>query len=224
MFCPPPPCIVTANWFRSSAPDGAPLTLYTDIDRLEAHMKRIAPADAETIDGFIGAVRQFIGLNLLGLATATPWQRLMTLGKLPLLFKYGRITLAGYAKRFSDPFLRRAFPALIYDWPDQSMMMLLAFLAGANQGDLGRPAGGSKASARSIERRLLGLGGAIDYHKKVQTILVEDGRAVGVRLTDGSEQRADIVASNANGHATISRRPLHHPRDPRLSRCAGRPH
>jgi phytoene dehydrogenase-like protein len=33
--------------------------------------------------------------------------------------------------------------------------------------------------------------------------LVEDGCAVGVRLMDGSEQRADIVVSNANGHATI---------------------
>jgi len=32
---------------------------------------------------------------------------------------------------------------------------------------------------------------------------VEDDRAVGVRLTDGSEHRADIVISAADGHATI---------------------
>jgi hypothetical protein len=32
---------------------------------------------------------------------------------------------------------------------------------------------------------------------------VEADRAVGVRLSDGTEQRADIIVSNANGHATI---------------------
>ena len=37
----------------------------------------------------------------------------------------------------------------------------------------------------------------------MRSILVEDDRAVGVRLNDGTEQRADIVVSNANGHATI---------------------
>jgi phytoene dehydrogenase-like protein len=37
----------------------------------------------------------------------------------------------------------------------------------------------------------------------VKSILVEDGRAVGVALDDGTVERADIVISNANGYATI---------------------
>ena len=183
--------------------DGEPLTLYTDLNRLEAHLKHLAPADTKTIEEFIGAARRFEAFDMLGLAAASPMTRLKAVLQIPLLLKYGRLTLADYAKRFTDPFLRRAFPTLVYDWPAQSMMVLLAFLAGLNKGDLGWPAGGSKAFARTIERRLLGLGGEIQYRTRVQSIIVEGNRAVGVRLADGTEQRADIVVSNANGYATI---------------------
>jgi phytoene dehydrogenase-like protein len=43
----------------------------------------------------------------------------------------------------------------------------------------------------------------VRYRQKVAKILTEGGRAVGVRLEDGSEQRADIVISNADGRKTI---------------------
>ncbi len=121
----------------------------------------------------------------------------------PMLIKYGRITLEQFAERFTDPFLRRAFPSLVYDWPNSPMIILLSFLGRTHVGDFGWPAGGSIALARAIERRFVGLGGEIRYEARVRSILVEDDRAVGVRLSDGTEQRADIVVSNANGHATI---------------------
>jgi phytoene dehydrogenase-like protein len=57
--------------------------------------------------------------------------------------------------------------------------------------------------ARAVERRFLELGGQIRYQTRVQSILVMNNRAIGVRFSDGSEERADIVVSNANGHATI---------------------
>jgi hypothetical protein len=120
-----------------------------------------------------------------------------------MLLKYGRITLEEFAQRFTDPFLRRAFPTIVYDWPQTPLMMLLSFLSRTHVGDYGWPAGGSIALAGAIERRFLELGGEIRCRARVQSILVENDRAVGVRLDDGSEQRADIVVSNANGHATI---------------------
>ena len=57
--------------------------------------------------------------------------------------------------------------------------------------------------ARTIERRFRELGGEIRYQARVQSILVENDRAVGIRLSDGSEERADIIVSNANGYTTI---------------------
>ena len=188
---------------RVERPDGAPLIVYTDLDRLEHHLKELAPADAAVIDELIGAARRFTRFDLLGLALATPLERAKALAMVPMLVKYGRVTLEEFAQRFTDPFLRRAFPSLIYDWPNCPVAMLLTFLGRTHVGDYGWPAGGSIALARAVERRFLELGGEIRYEARVQSIIVENDRAVGVRLSDGTEQRADIVVSNANGHATI---------------------
>jgi phytoene dehydrogenase-like protein len=182
---------------------GEPLTVYTNLDRLERHMKALAPADAAVIDELIGAARKFIRFDLLGLALASPLERVRALTMLPMLIKYGRLTLEQFAERFTDPFLRCAFPSIVYDWPQIPMMMLLSFLGRTHIGDFGWPIGGSVALARAVERRFLELGGDIRYEARVQSILVENERAVGVKLTDGSVHRADIVVSNANGHATI---------------------
>jgi phytoene dehydrogenase-like protein len=67
----------------------------------------------------------------------------------------------------------------------------------------GYPIGGSLEFSRAIKRRYLDLGGEIHYNSRVSKILVEDNGAVGVRLEDGNEHRADYVISAADGHATI---------------------
>jgi len=188
---------------RVERPNGEPLTVYTNLDRLERHMKELAPADAAVIDEFIGAARQFTRIDLLGLALAGPLERAKALIKLPLLMKYGRITLEQFAERFTDPFLRHAFPSLVYDWPNSPMFVLLSFLGRTHVGDLGWPVGGSIALARALERRFIELGGEVRYQTRAQSILVEKDRAVGVRLSDGSEHCADIIVCNANGHAAI---------------------
>jgi phytoene dehydrogenase-like protein len=188
---------------RVERPDGAPLIIYTNLDRLERHLKALAPADGAVVDERIEADHRFAAFDLLGLALASPLQRARALAMLPMLLKYGRVTLEQFSQRFSDPFLRRAFPTLVYDWPQIPMLMLLTFLSRTHIGDYGWPAGGSIALARAIERRLAELGGDIRYRARVQSILVEDGRAVGVQLSDGSQLQADLIVSNANGYATI---------------------
>jgi phytoene dehydrogenase-like protein len=183
---------------------GEPLKVYTDLEKLERVLMRLSPADAETIAQLLRSARKIAGFDILGLAAATSWERMKALtSAIPLLIKFGGTTLEAFASRFKDPFLREAFPRLIYDWPQQSMLMLLSFLAALDRGDLGWPVGGSAALARAIERRFVSLGGEILYQTKVKSILIDNNRAVGVTLSDGSEQRADIVISNGYGPATI---------------------
>jgi len=59
------------------------------------------------------------------------------------------------------------------------------------------------AFARSLERRYLALGGKIRYESRVNRILVENDRAMGVELVDGSEHGSDSVISAADGRTTI---------------------
>lgn len=108
-----------------------------------------------------------------------------------------------YALRFSDPFLREAFPLILEDLPDFPMTGVLMTLADLHKNNAGWPIGGSLEFARAIERRYLDLGGEIKYKSRVDKILVNGDRAVGVRLVDGTEHRADMIISAADGRTTI---------------------
>jgi len=67
----------------------------------------------------------------------------------------------------------------------------------------GYPAGSSLEFSRNIEQRYRDLGGEVYYNKRVTKILIENDRAVGVKLEDGSEHKADYIISAADGFTTI---------------------
>jgi phytoene dehydrogenase-like protein len=196
------------NLVRVELPDGQGLTLYTDIDRLEAYLKDLSPADGPVIDEYIRAARVFLPIDLLGIPFAGLWGMVKLLPKMPALSKWGKITLEQFAERFQHPLLRKAFPTLQYDFPGVPVLIHLNFLANCHNHTLGWPSGGALAFARGLATHLKELGGQIHYRAEVDRILVEAGadggdRAVGVRLADGSEHEAGVVISAADGQRTI---------------------
>jgi hypothetical protein len=60
-----------------------------------------------------------------------------------------------------------------------------------------------KIALYTIEQRYRDLDGQVIYNAAVEEILVKENRAVGVRLADGREYRADIIVSAADGYSTI---------------------
>jgi phytoene dehydrogenase-like protein len=112
--------------------------------------------------------------------------------------------MSDYSARFRDPLLREAFNYVLYErHPAFPVLPYYFQLAMHANGSAGVPEGGSLGLARSIEQRLHGLGGRISYNTKVERVLIEDDRAVGVRLTTGEELRADIVISACDGHTAV---------------------
>ncbi len=100
-----------------------------------------------------------------------------------------------------DPCLRAFLENLFMpEVPVWFAFMLLALLA---DGQLGLLVGGCRGFILPMERRFRELGGGISYHAAVEKILVDGDRAVGVRLADGTEHRADAVISAADGRATL---------------------
>ena len=199
------------EYMRFESLDGRTLVLYTDADRTRQYLKELAPGDAKQIDRLCNAICRLAsmgeamdgGSGFAGRISAGLRMALL----LPTFAKYSRLSVKELAARFSDPFLRECLLA-IFGMPELSAMGSLTPLACMHSGDGGYPMGGSLEFARAIERRYLELGGEIRYRSRVAEILVETGpegqdRAVGVRLTDGTEHRADVVISAADGHATL---------------------
>ncbi|UCD85439.1 MAG: NAD(P)/FAD-dependent oxidoreductase [Deltaproteobacteria bacterium] len=62
--------------------------------------------------------------------------------------------------------------------------------------------GGSQSVSNALAAVIRGNGGEIRLNTLVKKILIQDGRAVGVRTEDGQEIYADYIISNANGYAT----------------------
>lgn len=190
---------------------GQTLIVYSDPDRLEEHMKALSPADAPLIEALVEGVRQFETFDMTALQ-ATPRALMqpedwMAVGKKVLPFalplaKWGPLSAREFAARFQDPFLRRAIPQM-FAWEEIPMMAGLSLLAYMHLGNAGFPQGGSLAFAQAIERRYRELGGTIHYNSQVEKILVQDDRAVGVRLYDNSDHYADAVISAADGRTTL---------------------
>jgi phytoene dehydrogenase-like protein len=197
---------------RFEGADGKAFILYTNIDQLERHMLELAPADERLIREMCKDLRRMArAAESWGSPDESPGPLKRLSGLLKMVpfglavRRYARISVQDYSARFSDPFLREAFAGM-FDFPDFPTSAVLLTLSWMHNKDAGYPIGGSLAFARAIERRYLDLGGEIQYRARVDKVLVEQGqegdRAVGVRLVDGTEHRADYVLSAADGHAT----------------------
>jgi phytoene dehydrogenase-like protein len=193
------------EFVRVEEPGSKSLIVYTNVDRLEQHMKTLSSADTGLIDMYVRALRRFAGIESLVLPLLNSKEFLIKV--LPIagdLSRWMKTTMESFGARFEDPFLRRAFP-LIHDCPSLPMAIHLANLAGVHDCTSAWPTGGLVAFYQAIERRYRDLGGEVHYRARVDRVLVKDGRAMGVCLTDGSEHYADVVILAADGHTTVPR-------------------
>jgi phytoene dehydrogenase-like protein len=188
--------------------EGKTVNLYCDVDRLAAHLKEIAPEDSSFIDEVCGAVRHFAQLEMPADKAPelyNPLEKLQLLAKIAPFMgefkKWGKMNMKEFAERFQNPLLREVWPLF---WPPEfSPVFLLMTLAWMHAKNAGYVIGGSLELALNMEKRYSELGGKISYRSGVEKILVEEGHAVGIKLTNGTEHKADYVISAADGHATI---------------------
>lgn len=189
--------------------DGRKMHLYTDVNRLEAHLLDLAPSDAALIREFTGGIRDFRRLDLPVDLTAGDILELANMGRemMPVLLptlRWRGATLPDFAQRFTNSFLRESLPLFFqFAPPDFPMMLCLSTLAMMNDSEAGYPLGGSGPIAKALEARYLSLGGKVKYRRRVTEILVEADRAVGLTLEGGEQAFGDIILSAADGRTTI---------------------
>jgi phytoene dehydrogenase-like protein len=190
---------------------GKVFTVYADIDRLEQHMKELAPEDKDVIEEFIKGVRDCGRVSMPIEKAPELYSPIdgfkMMFTMFPLLRfmrKWGKMSSLDFAMRLRNPFLRAAFStAFVADFADFPILFMLMTLAWLHQKAAGYLVGGGLALSDAIERRYLSLGGELHCKSRVDKILVKNDKAVGVRLADGTEHRGDIIISAADGHTTV---------------------
>lgn len=189
--------------------DGRKLHLYTDVDRLQAHLMALSPQDEEHIKDFIKGIQDFRRLDLPVDMTAASAQEFAEIGRemLPVLIptlKWRNITLEEFAQEFKDPLLREGMTLFFqFSPPDFPMMLCLSTLAMMNDKEAGYPIGGSLPLAKGLAARYLELGGEIVYRTRVTDILVRKNQAVGLELDNQQQVFGDLVISAADGRTTI---------------------
>ncbi|OGF55070.1 MAG: hypothetical protein A2Z21_04585 [Candidatus Fraserbacteria bacterium RBG_16_55_9] len=203
--------ITTYSRFMDEA-SGLRVDVTADLDRLASDLKILSPADARLVDELISGARVMQRSGVLfdvGMGKPpelmNPLDQLRQLWSMRRVFKYfsGKHArpMAEYAQAVHSPLLRQILENLFLpEVPVWFLLMLLALLADKQMGLL---EGGCLDFVHSIEERYKALGGQVTYKATVEKILVENDRAVGVRLADGREHQAGVVISAADGYSTI---------------------
>lgn len=192
------------EFVRIENEDGDSLRMYTNADMLEAELLRRSPGDIAAIGDFIHAIRAFGKFKLLDPSggIAENWLNMLRdVPVLPLLMKVGKMSGKQYGARFADPLLRGFFSA--GDMGKLTALAMVLSLAWMNREDAGYCIGGSQALIRLFEEKIAELGGSIRFNAKVERVVIDQDRAIGVQLADGEAVQADWVISAADGHATI---------------------
>ena len=181
-----------------------------DLDQLATTMKRISPKDSTFINKIIKGARAFRHSNMTVSMEKPPdmsrwWDTLSMMFKMKGTLRY----FSGWylqpldeaTRELHDPWLAHVFKHLFL--PEVPVVFVMIILGALSGGNMAVRKDGSGGFARALEKRYLDLGGEITYGSTVEKILVEKDKAVGVRLSEGEEYRADHIVSAADGYSTL---------------------
>ena len=192
---------------------GRNIEMSQDLNQVAADLKAFCPEDGKTIDWLIKGAQELQGKNIFGMGFGMTKELMGRFGMLKMgwemrgFLKYmmgkNNQSVAEFCEKtpVHDPWLRFILRNLFL--PQVPVWFIKMYLALLGEGMLGLLKNGCEEFVKLLEKRYLNLGGDITFRAKVEEILVENNQAVGVRLADGSEHRADYVVSAADYHSTI---------------------
>jgi phytoene dehydrogenase-like protein len=192
------------------ARDGSEISITRDLAALASDLRALAPDDHAEIARIVEGAERFANLrppidSPQELASMrdhihTFWEMRGALGTLV----HFRKSLGAWSREhLKSERLRRLFLAVL---PEEApAVMLLMVLGYLHRGWLSRPIGGTARFRDALIATYESLGGDALLHATVDEVLVENGRAAGVRLDDGTIVAADLVVSTSSAPETVLR-------------------
>lgn len=136
--------------------------------------------------------------GLLGLAR----MMLRSGGFMKLAVKYGKLQVKDFVESLENGVLKRIlyslFPA------DYSLFALYMMLGTRMSGNAGYPLGGALDVIKRMVSKYVSLGGKCHFNARVDEIVVENGKAAGIK-TKGTFHKADAVIAACDMYDTLHR-------------------
>ncbi|MDX2191261.1 MAG: NAD(P)/FAD-dependent oxidoreductase [Bacteroidota bacterium] len=184
--------------------------IYSDIDTWEKYLLDISPADEYAINTFCSNMKMGVKLepfeNAPGCRSILDYLKAAyKMGSLAfLMMKYGNMSARDYINSFNFKSEKiNYFLQKLYGQADFSALVVMLMLSWFHDKNAGYLIGGSLPIAVRMMKRHRELGGKISFKSKVDKIIVENNKAKGVILEDGTKLEADVVLSAADGHNTL---------------------
>lgn len=194
---------------------GRSIEITKDLDQAAANLKSIAPKDNKMIDWLIQGAKELQGKNIFGMGFGMAKELMGRFGMLKMswemrgFLKYmigkNNQSVAEFCEKapVHNPLLQFILRSLFL--PQVPVWFIKMYLALLGDGMLGLLENGCREFVGLVEKRYLRLGGEVAYQAKVDEVLVENGQAVGVRLSDNTVHRANYIISAADYYDTIYR-------------------
>ena len=207
------PIIEPEVFIRNVDHEGQEFLIYKDMQKWEAYLKSIAPEDEEAISRMFSIINKFsLSGDVEEIMKPKPLRRTFPMLKILLkmlpimipMIKYGKKSYGQFIKEmgFKNEFLKH-FLEKIYSDENFSAIAFLMMLSLFKDNNAGYPAGGSLNFILRVVNKYQEFGGTLSVGKKVKKILIEDGKAVGVKLDDGTIHRSDYVIAACDLHSII---------------------
>ena len=183
--------------------NGPHVRIPADLEGLQREIARISPRDAANVPAFIAENRRkldrFKSVLSRGFDGPADLMRLDMIRALPMLRPLNSVD-RDLARHFADPRVRLAFSFQskylgMSPYRCPSLFTILAFME--HEYGIFHPRGGTGAVMRAMAEAAVGMGARIRLAEPATEIIVEGGRACGVRTREGVT-RADAVMVNAD--------------------------
>jgi phytoene desaturase len=190
-------------FYRIRFHDGSSFDYTGSAEQMRAEIERFSPADLPGYERFLEHSERIfeIGFETLG---HVPFDSMLDMARIvPAMMRLEnyRTVYDLVSKYVQDDKLRQVFsfhPLLVGGNPYScsSIYTLIAFLE--RKWKVWFAMGGTNRIVSGLVSLIERLGGKVELGREVTEIVVEDGRARGLRFADGGKLAADVVVSNAD--------------------------
>jgi len=216
-------------FYRIRFDDGRVFDYSGDAEKVKAQIAEYSPADVEGYDRFMAMSEKVfkVGFEDLAHVPFSSWTDMLKIAPQMALLQSYRTVYGMVSKYIKDPYIRQVLsfhPLLIGGNPFTvtSIYVLISFLE--RKWGVHSAMGGTGAVVNGLVSLVEGQGTEIRYKSEVERILVNNGKATGVRLASGEEIPAHVVISDVDPATTYGKMMAEQPRkrwtDKKIERSA----